>query len=137
MSEINLKPCPFCGGEAKANNCGAGMYFIRCNTCGASMGDNFISKASAVERWNIRTIQLDDYIPVEAPPVQKIKNERGAGRKPKLNRNDIYNICGMHSRNRSMRDIAKVFKVSVGTVHEIINEQNPYDIFKASTEAVV
>lgn len=34
MSEIRLKPCPFCGGEAKVEYVGNKVY-IRCKPCGA------------------------------------------------------------------------------------------------------
>ena len=42
MSEIKLKPCPFCGGEASIKSVTKGIfvkkvgYFAVCNSCGAS-----------------------------------------------------------------------------------------------------
>ena len=62
MSEDNktdpseeLKPCPFCGGEAVYDNNGAGIEAIDCVDCGAkvegligTMGDN------VYELWNKR-----------------------------------------------------------------------------------
>lgn len=33
--EIKLKPCPFCGGEAKLLHVGAGRI-VKCGSCGAS-----------------------------------------------------------------------------------------------------
>lgn len=42
MSEIKLKPCPFCGGEASIKSVTKGTfvkkvgYFAVCNSCGAS-----------------------------------------------------------------------------------------------------
>ena len=34
MSEIKLKPCPFCGGEAKFENMGE-FVVTKCEDCGA------------------------------------------------------------------------------------------------------
>lgn len=58
MSE--LKPCPFCGGEAEAYNCGPWlrdhfMWYVKCPGCG-SMAPNKPTKAEAVEAWNTRHV---------------------------------------------------------------------------------
>lgn len=50
MSEIKLKPCPFCGGEAKLLHVGAGRI-VKCVECGAST--SFAAKNPAKE-WNRR-----------------------------------------------------------------------------------
>lgn len=60
MFETKLKPCPFCGGEAKAYHEGYGFCgkgFVECS-CGAQMvcqydGDS-IPIEKAVENWNRR-----------------------------------------------------------------------------------
>ena len=34
MSEIKLKPCPFCGGEAILKRDRIGLYCVKCTNCG-------------------------------------------------------------------------------------------------------
>lgn len=59
MSE--LKPCPFCGGEAEAYNCGPWlrdhfMWYVKCSGC-SSMTPNKPTEAEAVEAWNTRHVE--------------------------------------------------------------------------------
>lgn len=52
-----LKPCPFCGGEAEvltAESMNGGYLFgIMCNDC-RSRGDVYNTEAEATEAWNTR-----------------------------------------------------------------------------------
>lgn len=61
MSEIKLKPCPFCGGEIKLDE--DDFYMFCCDTCGA--GITFAheledgtaedcTKEESIESWNTR-----------------------------------------------------------------------------------
>lgn len=54
--------------------------------------------------------------------VQKLKNERGAGRKKKYDNKQIAEILEARKQNKSMRVIAKEFNCSLGLVQKIINE---------------
>lgn len=54
--------------------------------------------------------------------VQKIKNERGAGRKKKCSDKQIAEILEARKENKSMRAIAKEFSISLGLVQKIISE---------------
>ena len=56
MSNKELLPCPFCGGEAKYDN-SEGYDRIICNECGASAFG--FSKEHAFDEWNSR-VQIDD-----------------------------------------------------------------------------
>lgn len=47
-----LKPCPFCGGEAEWIIGGPGCAFISCKTCPAETGDGSIPRI--LEAWNTR-----------------------------------------------------------------------------------
>lgn len=55
--------------------------------------------------------------------VQKIKNERGAGRKTKINDDIIKRVTILKLKGKSIRAIAKEVELSVGTIHKIITEQ--------------
>lgn len=51
----NLKPCPFCGAEARIiKHHGRDWYIAVCNDCGASRGDFSHSRKEAAESWNQR-----------------------------------------------------------------------------------
>lgn len=55
---IELKPCPFCGGEAIIEDCGtcgnAGRYFVKCSKCEIAQDALWATKQTAVKRWNKR-----------------------------------------------------------------------------------
>lgn len=56
--------------------------------------------------------------------VQKIKNERGAGRKERFTEEEKATVKMLRLQNKSYRAIAKELNCSVATVHKIINKQN-------------
>jgi len=51
MSDKELKPCPFCGGEAKIENRGKYGYGIVCISCGAKSPD-FQTETNSIISWN-------------------------------------------------------------------------------------
>ena len=57
MSEIKLKPCPSCGGEAYIDSymdCGGEEVFcVTCSNCQLD-GGRFISETDAIKHWNTR-----------------------------------------------------------------------------------
>lgn len=56
-----LKPCPFCGGEAEIHPYGGGGYDVWCEgSCGAEI-NGFRTEAEAVEAWNRRVDPYDVY----------------------------------------------------------------------------
>nr|UVY63838.1 MAG: hypothetical protein [Bacteriophage sp.] len=55
--------------------------------------------------------------------VQKIKNERGAGRKERFTEEEKATVKMLRFQGKSYRAIAKELNCSVATVHKIINEQ--------------
>lgn len=55
--------------------------------------------------------------------VQKIKNERNAGRKERFTEEEKATVKMLRLQNKSYRAIADIMDCSVGTVHKIINEQ--------------
>lgn len=59
MSETKLKPCPFCGGEAKIHSEYVAVY-IKCEECGATSGivkvaAEYCANDKLAEKWNRRT----------------------------------------------------------------------------------
>lgn len=64
MSEAHeLKPCPFCGGEAGATKDGD-YHVVMCSNCMASLADR--TRWTAVHMWNTRT---DAFTPQMAAKV--------------------------------------------------------------------
>ena len=55
MTETNLKPCPFCGGEAKCIEF-YGLYHVICCNCHIA-GKDCPTRESAVSAWNTRQIE--------------------------------------------------------------------------------
>ena len=56
---IELKPCPFCGGEAfieehKFHGC-SNTYGVKCSKCHTQTYQFFDTKEMAEKRWNTRT----------------------------------------------------------------------------------
>lgn len=51
-----LKPCPFCGGEAEVVEIHPGMLRIVCNSCLARSGwlPDGATRGEAIEAWNTR-----------------------------------------------------------------------------------
>ena len=66
MSDVELKPCPFCGGEAYLKSALSDIvvayviptneYKVICKNCRCSSGV-WMQKSKAVETWNRRVIE--------------------------------------------------------------------------------
>lgn len=64
MSEIELKPCPFCGSEDVT--CAAGLegeYYVECWDCSAKV-ESCNGLEDAVAGWNARVIDRDALLKV-------------------------------------------------------------------------
>ena len=56
--ETELKPCPFCGGEAKILENGFGFFDVSCKklSCrGYTKFLHYTNKEKAISKWNTRT----------------------------------------------------------------------------------
>lgn len=61
MTEMNLKPCPFCGGEANFNSDEFGEG-VCCKSCGATLSNGVYGEEGrklASADWNSRTIEYE------------------------------------------------------------------------------
>lgn len=62
-----LKPCPFCGGEARLchpKGYGITLGSVKCNSCGGST-ESFTDDDSAIEAWNTRPTPWHTGTPTE------------------------------------------------------------------------
>lgn len=63
QSETQLKPCPFCGGDAEKYECeetdNIGGWVIGCKKCGSSTKVFFGELVGLDEAWNTRTGEKD------------------------------------------------------------------------------
>lgn len=81
VSSQNLKPCPFCGGEAgvidwgteAVSNAHAQDWQIQCCHCGASPFEDWTDKATAIRIWNKR------FVPVVSEEEKKLAEAYGDG----------------------------------------------------------
>lgn len=62
MEQLELKHCPFCGGNAvlEMDESWYWEYEIYCPKCGASNQSHFANKKEAIDFWNRRTIIPND-----------------------------------------------------------------------------
>lgn len=66
MDNVELKPCPFCGGEAETHeehtdNGGVEMYYreyhnytVQCKECGANITNCWGGMEQVIKQWNER-----------------------------------------------------------------------------------
>ena len=57
---MKLKPCPFCGGNAKIKSI-LGRDAVICEECNAEMCSDYTPIEILVDMWNKRTIETKDY----------------------------------------------------------------------------
>lgn len=117
MENANLKYCPFCSSSSLSISC-AGHWFIHCFGCKAVVHFGVVNKDEITLKWNIHTQTSEECL----DNAKKAKNERGAGRKPKLNDADRKRLLFLYKSGQTYRQLSEDFMISVGTVHKIINE---------------
>lgn len=57
--EIDLKPCPFCGGAGKIKGLNSTAIYVRCCLCGCRTGSRRDIR-KAIEVWNTRATPIPD-----------------------------------------------------------------------------
>ena len=83
---MNLKPCPFCGGEAKYDCLGDFSVAIGCPSCGISFGycgDLEEAKKRTISAWNNRHYSPEVMQAVKRmktiPKLKPVKNDSWTG----------------------------------------------------------
>lgn len=79
MSEIKLKPCPFCGGEAKYMDIRDIFVskFVTCTKCGIETKRNYLRRSYAIKAWNARKPMDDIVAELEEAGNQRLENAFG------------------------------------------------------------
>lgn len=63
MSEIKLKPCPFCGSEDVTCDRFEDVYCVECWDCSAKV-ESYNGLEDAVAGWNARAIDRDELLKI-------------------------------------------------------------------------
>lgn len=79
MTAPDLKPCPFCGGEARAEKSKTitDAWVVECKK-GHSDGCIYVVKDHAIAAWNIRTTPLDDVLAAAQAYIEGLEAHEGA-----------------------------------------------------------
>lgn len=92
--------------------------------------DNNFKKSALYEEMKQRIKFLENEIVMKDKRITRLqekfthtRNERGAGRKPKLSPVQKEEIFVMYGNGESMRRIAQHVDCSVGLIHKLIHEQ--------------
>ena len=70
MTEVKLKPCPFCGGEAEFVNTWNCLCHVICRSCGAEIWgikkhpNDFRTRDEVIAAWNNRAIDRDELLDI-------------------------------------------------------------------------
>ena len=103
MSEINLKPCPFCGniyitlGSVRT----LGEVFAQCKKCGAQIYANGETKQDAINAWNRRLTMAD---------IRKVE----------IDKEFIVRLKGTVSTDQTDKELAEIFDNLHETIKEVI-----------------
>ncbi len=78
MENNELKPCPFCGGEAELESFATDIYFVKCKMCGAIVKAKSWGKDEIIKTWNRRDPEdeLKKQL-AKSEQLRKIHEERG------------------------------------------------------------
>ncbi len=58
MTDQKLKPCPFCGGEARIDKLYENEWYVYCPKCER----HYDTEQEAIENWNARVVIQNDRI---------------------------------------------------------------------------
>lgn len=93
---IELKPCPFCGGYAIIDGCDDTLWIVICKECNASIGYKE-TKEEAIEAWN-RRVQ-PTFTPDELDTIKRMFLIHFS-QKPKIEQS-IIDKCDTHLKGGS------------------------------------
>ena len=75
MSEIELRPCPFCGSEGVICNRFEDVHYVECLGCSAKV-ESYNGLEDAVAGWNTRAIDRDELLKI-ADELESIYDSHG------------------------------------------------------------
>ena len=109
MSEIKLKPCPFCGGEAEIQNRGI-VWVAICKSCGA-VTTFMPTEQRAANIWNKRDKPAHWHIKLKFEPCPFCGNTIPEFHKPLCKKQYTVRcanyLCGVHIAYQSTKQKAK------------------------------
>lgn len=79
MSNEQLKPCPFCGGNAELKQKGSNGFVLKCTGCHIQLTQKVLRKplewleGKMIEHWNTRLNESDDAWNLELPKFDVFK----------------------------------------------------------------
>ena len=107
-----LKPCPFCGGEARfriydlKGYCGNYEYTIRCDNCNIQFREDdvyqneIIARQKVIDKWNTRK-------PIDNIIKELEENSSNYKKSYKTNGKNIYKTVKAISKNRAINIVRK------------------------------
>ena len=93
-----LKPCPFCGGEAIVDGCDDTLWIVICKECNSSIGYKE-TKEEAVEAWNRRIEPT--FTPDELDAIRRNVRDLRAKRELSKIEQAIFDKCDDHLKGGS------------------------------------
>lgn len=94
-----LKPCPFCGGEAIIDGCDDTLWIVICKECNASIGYKE-TKEEAIEAWNRRIEPT--FTPDELDAIRRNVRDWRAERELSKIEQSIIDKCDAHLKGGSV-----------------------------------
>lgn len=134
MSDVELKPCPFCGGKAfvAREHCqdGGGTYvFVKCAGCRAKSGEFYFSKGndcpqtyvSVREAWNTRATSESDALRAENKRLRDELNGRGVYSGPMID-SVMAEADAMREENAVLRTEKHADAEAIGAMQVVLAE---------------
>ena len=82
---VELKPCPFCGGEAIVDGCDDTLWIVICKECNASIGHKG-TEQEAIDAWNRRIEPT--FTPATMADSDRLRQQQPQGQIPQWWRYD-------------------------------------------------
>ena len=74
---MELKPCPFCGGEARPESYladGTRYFYVQCSKCWVEQDERCLREQASFEAWNKRFPDSDDITNEVLPNTSQVES---------------------------------------------------------------